>query len=287
MNPLGLALALLILSIPAAVQGVGSVTLLEGPLRVIRGTSVLRGVEGMSLRQGDILETSENGFAQLELSGGGVVALGPASHVYLYRHGNDKAQQTELVLLNGWLKGESTATAGAYRYATPVLTAATSNGTVLLHNYEDACDIFVETGSASVGQVGHDGNFYAPVPAKAGQFFSRKGGKGVTSQARPNAAFVDAMPHPFRDTLPSRLAHFGGKSIEAKADHPVSYAEIQLWLRMPPAWRHGFVERFEPRLADAEFRNQIEAHLADDPEWDKALHPEKQPEDKPAPVSNP
>jgi hypothetical protein len=286
MNPLGMALALLLLPFPATVPGVGSVTFLEGSLRVIRGTSVIRGIEGMRVRQGDILESSENGFVQLELTGGGVVALGPSSHLYIYHHGGEKTLQTELVLLGGWLKGEVSGTAGSYRYETPMVTATTGNGTVLLHNYEGGCDVFVESGAANIGEVSSEGGTRAPVGAKAGQFFSRHAGKGIISFPRPSAAFVDAMPRPFRDTLPSRLARFTGKNIEPKPDHQVSYAEIQSWLKMPPAWRRGFVERFEPRLQDPEFRKQIEAHVAEYPEWDKALHPD-QPEDKPAPASNP
>jgi hypothetical protein len=95
------------------------------------------------------------------------------------------------------------------------------------------------------------------------------------------------MPRAFRDTLPSRLAHFAGKTVGPKTDHPVSYVEIQPWLTMPSAWRRGFVDRFEPRLQDPEFRKQLEAHVAAYPEWDGVLHPEKQrPETSPTPVSN-
>jgi len=286
MNGLGIALALLLLPVPAAVQGVGTVTLLEGPLRVIRGASVIQGAEGMSLRQGDILESSDKGFVQLEFNGGGIVALGPSTRVYILRHeghgasagGSVAASATpgaELILLSGWLKGESSAPAGAYRYATRILAATTSNGTVLVHETEGACDVFVESGSALVGEVGPDGGVRQATAAKAGQFFSRSPGKAVANSSRPNAAFLDEMPHPFRDTLPSRLARFTGKPVEPKADHAVSYAEVQAYLRMVPAWRRGFVDRFEPRLKDAEFRKQLESHLAEHPEWDKILHPEK------------
>jgi hypothetical protein len=288
MNSLSIALALWLmppLPLPAAVPSGGSVTLLEGSLRVIRGVSVLKGAEGIHLRQGDILESSENGFVQLEFPGGGVVALGPATHVLLFRQAADKAQQTELVLLSGWLKGESAAGAPPARYATPKLLAATTNGTILVHNSEGTTDVFIESGSAVVGEVNINGAPQAPTTAKAGQFFSRAA-KNVTTLPRPNAAFIDAMPHPFRDTLPSRLARFSGKNIEPKPDHAVSYAEVQMYLHMPIAWRRGFVDRFSPRLKDPEFRRQVEAHVAEHPEWDKALHPEKQPDEKSAP-SNP
>jgi len=287
MNILSLALALWLLPLPAAVQGGGSVTLLEGSLRVIRGVSVLKGVEGMHLRQGELLETSDKGFVQLEFAGGGVVALGASTHVFVYRQSGEKAQQTELVLLSGWLKGESAAGAGTYRYSTPILAAMTSAGTVLVHDAEGACDVFVESGAATIGEVSGEGGVRAPVAAKAGQFFSRHAGKKVSTATRPNAAFLDAMPHPFRDTLPSRLARFAGKNIEPKPDHAVSYADVQAWLKMPPAWRRGFVERFSPRLQDPEFRKQVEAHVAEHPEWDKALHPERQAEEKSTPAPNP
>src|SRR5262249_38286178 len=247
MNALSLALAVWLLSLPAAVQGGGSVTLLEGSLRVIRGAAVLKGLEGMQLRQGDILESSDNGFVQLEFSGGGVVALGPATRAYVLRQSGEKTQQqTELVLLGGWLKGESTTGNGTYRFTTPILSANTSGGTVLLHNSEGVCDAFVESGAAGIAEVGGEGGGRPPVTAKAGQFFSRQAGKTMTIAARPHSAFLGAMPAPFRDTLPSRLARFAGKNIEPKPDHLVSYAEVQAYLGMPSAWRRGFVDRFSP-----------------------------------------
>lgn len=295
MNALAMMLALLLLSIPAAAQSIGSVTLLEGSLQVMRGTGVLRGAEGMYLRQGDILENSDRGMVQLEFVGGTVVVLGPSSRVYIFRHAGGRSSGetgsdspgTQLVLLSGWLKGESKSGAGSYRYQTPVLAATSGNGAILVHSYENATDIFVESGSAYIDEVGPDGTARHPGAAKAGQFFSRRAGKTVTSASRPNTAFVDAMPQAFRDTLPSRLARFAGKSVEPKTDHQVTYAEIQSWLTMPPAWRRGFVERFEPRLRDPEFRKQLELHVAEFPEWDPILHPEKQhPDAPPATVPN-
>jgi hypothetical protein len=295
MKPLWMMLALLLLPIPGAAQGIGSVTFLEGSLRVIRGTGVLRGAEGMYLRQGDILESSDRGIVQLEFVGGTVVVLGPSSRLYIFRHavgrssgeaGSDSIG-TQLDLLSGWLKGESKSGAGSYRYQTPILAATTGNGTVVVHGYESGSDVFVESGSANVAEVSPDGSARHAGAAKAEQFFSRPAGKSLASSSRPNATFVDAMPRAFRDTLPSRLAHFAGKSVEPKTDHQVTYAEIQPWLTTPSAWRRGFVDRFEPRLRDPEFRRQLELHVAEYPEWDAILHPEKQhPETPPAPVPN-
>jgi hypothetical protein len=293
MNPLGIALALLLLPFPPAVQTIGSVTLLEGPLQVVRGTSVLEGAEGMRLRQGDIIESSGRGFVQLEFVGGTIVALGPSSRLYIFRHrvghsggqAGDDAVGADLVLLSGWLKGESNSKAGSFRYESPILAATTGNGAVVVHGYESGCDVFVESGSATIDEVYPDGSSHEPRAAKAGQFLSRRTGKTLAVSSRLSSAFIDAMPRQFRDALPSRLAKFAGKSVEPKTDHQVSYVEIQPWLTMPSAWRRGFAERFEPRLKDPEFRKQLEVHLAEYPEWDAILHPEKRhPETPPVPT---
>jgi hypothetical protein len=280
MNLPGIALVLSwLLPIPAAVQDLGSVTFLEGPLRIIRGTTALQAAEGTRLRQGDIIESSDKGFAQLEFVDGAIVALGPSSRMYVFRHGlggksGSDATGADLVLLSGWLKGQSETHAGSYRYESPLLAATTGNGTVVFHQDGSECEVFVESGSAAIGEVSSDGNAGKSTPRNAGQFFSRRQGKGLVNSSHPSAAFIEAMPRSFRDALPSRLAHFASKTVEPKAQHQVSYVEIQPWLTMPAAWRKGFVDRFKPRLKDPEFRKQLEIHAAEYPEWAPILHPE-------------
>jgi hypothetical protein len=115
------ALAVLVLPY-ARSQEVETPTLLkDSPLHVIRGISVLAGIEGMRLREGDILQTGPAGTAQtqLELSCGVIIELGPSSQLFLF---NRRAAATELVLLNGWLKGETTSC--SYRYASPLGSVA-------------------------------------------------------------------------------------------------------------------------------------------------------------------
>jgi hypothetical protein len=140
MNLPGIALLLAwLLPTPATVQDVGTVTFLEGSLRIIRGTTALQAAEGARLRLGDMVESSEKGFAQLEFVGGAIVALGPSSRMYIFRHGTGgksggETTGAELVLLSGWLKGQSDTHAGPYRYESPVLAATTGNGTVVFHH---------------------------------------------------------------------------------------------------------------------------------------------------------
>lgn len=289
----GLLAWLILFLLPVSAQEIGTVTLLEGSLRVIRGTSVFQGAEGVRLHQGDILETSQPAFTQLECDTGPIVALGPTTRVFVLRYapghrqtGAPVGSSAEFVLLSGWLKAESSANPGSYRFASPGLAATTKDGTVVLHSGASSSELFVESGSAQVGAVSPNGSVGQGTAAKAGQFFTRRSGKDVENSARPDSAFIEAVPRAFKDTLPSRVARFKGKNVPLKRDHEVSYAEVQPWLTMASGWRRGFVQRFEPRLDDAMFRQALEDHLQEHPEWDPVLHPDKVPASPAAPVHN-
>src|ERR1700740_1036090 len=105
-----LLLSLLPLQPRALAQEIATLTMVEGPLRLIRGTTVLQGAEGVRLHAGDILETSPSGFVQAEFVGGTVAALGPSTRVFVFRvsgSGGKRGDASQLVLLSGWLKGEA------------------------------------------------------------------------------------------------------------------------------------------------------------------------------------
>jgi len=268
-----LAVLCLCLPLPIAGQEIGTVTLAEKTLTIIRGATVLHAAEGVRLRPGDILESGGVGFVQLELAGGTVVALGPSTHMMILAQ--RPKTLPELVLMKGWLKGETAPGPDTYCYASPQLAATNREGAVVLQASGDKTEIFVESGAANISKVSSDGTLASPVTAKAGQFFSRQGAKEVAISPRPDPHFVEGMPGPFRDTLPSRLSRFPN-AVEPQAEHEVTYSEIQPWLRINRTWRKGFVERFRPRLKDPAFRTQLDAHLRDHPEWRPILHPENE-----------
>jgi hypothetical protein len=290
MKPVLSLLALLVLTLPATAQEIGALTLVEGPLRLIRGTTVLQGQEGVRLHTGDIIESSGTGFVQLELTGGAIIALGNSTRVFLLGHAMSRnaGNQTELVLLSGWLKGQSASNSGSYRYDSPLLAAAAQDGTIVLHAAGTSAEIFVESGSARIGEVSGSGIWRDPRVVKAGQFTSRVAGKNVTVSPRPSSTFVESMPHQFRDTFSPLMSRFAGKPPQPKRDHEVTYSEIQPWLTIGQAWRRGFVRRFQSRLNDPAFRSALEAHLKEHPEWDPLIHPERyQPETSPVATGNP
>jgi hypothetical protein len=257
----------LLVPLGAHSQETGTLTLLKDtPLRVIRGVSMLQGVEGMRLRKGDILETgpAPTAQAQLEFNGGAIVELGPSTQVLLL---SQTATSAETAMLAGWLKGETTA--GTARYSSPLVAATTKGANLLLRITADNAEVFVEKGAASVGI----GNAAGTPSSTEKIFFTRKAGKPIVPAGRPSGEFIGAMPVSFRDELPSRLARFAGaKPPVPKTDHDVSYAEVERWLTS--GWGRGLVARFKPRIQDSAFRQAIEAHLSVLPEWEPVLHPQ-------------
>ena len=275
-----LLLAFLLLTPPSvpAEQALGSITLVQGPLTLIRGTNVYRGVEGMSLKRGDILETADGGFAQLEFSGG-IVALGTSTRVYLLPSGGTsggKPITLDFIVLNGWLKSETAGGKGLIRVRTSLLSATASGGAIVVRSGATTCEVFLESGGPlSISEVNASGETGYSTQAKTGQFVARQKGAPLSALPRPSPDFLAAVPKEFRDTLPSRAARFSDKPAAVKMEHAVSYDEIESWLKMPAAWRRGLADRFSPRLADSNFRRQIESHVREFPEWEPLLHPKK------------
>ena len=262
-----LALVALPGTLSATSQEIGTLTLLKDtPLHVIRGVSILEGVEGIRLRAGDIVETgpTPTAQAQLEFTSGAIVELGPSTQMLVASAG---AAAGEMVLATGWLKGETTS--GAYRYSSPLAGVTSKGGNILLHATADTAEVFVERGTASVSGGS------APIVSAPGKiFFSRKGAKPLAAADRPSGEFIGAMPISFRDVLPPRLPAFTGKKTPApKTDHDVTYADVERWLTLS-ATRRQFAARFRARLQDPAFRQAIEAHQSSLPEWGPYLHPE-------------
>lgn len=275
-----LLLLLLVLQICVAAQEIGTLTVMEGGLRLIRGVMIMQAVEGTRLRQGDILQSSEQGFDQLEFVDGTVVALGPSSQVFLLhiasgRSGSAEVPATELVLLGGWLKGNTPSGSAASRYASPLLGAATQDGTVNIHAQADVTSLFVESGSVLIGEVSPESNWKKIGVGKQGQFFSRSRGNAVGTAAKPSQTFISSMPQAFRDTLPSRMARFTGKSVQPIRQRQATFSDILPLLSMGRPWRMSLVRRFESLASNPAFRAAMEAHLKEFPEWVPVLHPRK------------
>jgi hypothetical protein len=244
----------------------GTATLLDGKPKLLRGTGWLNLVEGVRIKEGDVIDVPEKGQFQLEFAAGGALSLiGPgALYVAAATSGDPKQRASqELWLSRGWLKFDTKAPGTRLRIRSGPTTVTASDGAAVMRVAGDVIELFVETGSARVA----DG---AAGEVKAGSFASRSAGKSFAYAERAPSTFVAALPRDFMDPLPLRAPRFA-TAREPVPDREATYAEVQSWLTGP--YRAAFLKRFEPKLADPGFRAAAEANSKATPEWSVTAQP--------------
>lgn len=246
-------------------------TLLDGKPRLLRGTAWFTLVEGVRIRDSDVIDVPEKAQMQLEMTDGGVLSLvGPGALYSVSVTPGDAKQRAaaEFWLSKGWLKLDTKPTATRLRVRSGLGSVLTADAAAVIRLTGDTLDVFVETGTAKVVEPGKSDS--AGIDIKGGGFASRGAGKALTTAERAPAAFVGALPRDFMDALPLRAARFANPR-EPAPDHEATYAEVQTWLSGP--YRVSFMKRFEPKLADPVFKAAVDANSKATPEWVTAAKP--------------
>jgi hypothetical protein len=105
----------------------------------------------------------------------------------------------------------------------------------------------------------------------------------LTTERRPPATFVAALPRDFMDPLPVRAARFAATKVDPVADHEATFAEAQPWLTGP--YRASFLKRFQARLDDPAFRDAMASSGKAPPEWSATTAPPKAEAPPPPPAA--
>ena len=279
---LSLRLHLLILTVlfawvhPVALAQGGVVGILEGKATLVRQAAKFALAEGVSLQNEDIVETAPASFVQIEFADGGRVGVGGQSRVLLAPRGPARAAGAvapRLYLLQGWIKLSQPADKPAPGDSvTPQFELAAVSGATIFTSSPKEFAVFVESGSVKLVERS---NNRPPLQLGAGNFVLARPDDKPTPAARPTREFLDQMPRPFRDPLPSRAGRFRDNPVTPKALGDVAYDDIAAWLTAEPGLRMPMVERWRPRLRDKPFRAAMIANLAAHPEWDPWVFPEK------------
>jgi hypothetical protein len=264
----------------AAVELIGTVTLLEGSASLLRGPSRYALAEGVRLEQGDIFELGDKALCQVEFADGTIVDLAPQSRFLILAYPGPAARTSaagELFLLRGWMKVASSRQPNRVlgRYTSPFVELSTVDATAVMQVSDSEVSVFLESGEARVAQVSGYGKTGDAARIKSSQFFGCKPDQRCAVVARPSPAFLTALPRSFMDTLPSRAAKFKERSVVPKRSGDFTYAEVHDWVNSVPAVRRAMVNHWQSKLADPAFRSAIAAGLKDHPEWDRLINPEK------------
>jgi hypothetical protein len=252
----------------------------DAPVSVIHDASQYQTGGGQRFAADDMVETPAAGGAQIQDDAGNSVLLGPGTRAMLMRDG-------QMALLQGWVKllhacsTPNCATAVIETSNTRVESGERTAAVIVAAapNYRDADAVFCESGTANLIVVSGNGHSKpAPLRLSAQQFAVHAADSATLSAlARPDAAFIAAMPVNFRDAV--RPLPIPKTAHEVSAPHmlPVSYDDIADWLNSGLAVRTqaatSFSMRFRARLSDATFRSDIKQHLHALPDWRPLIYP--------------
>jgi hypothetical protein len=261
------------LDAPALAAPLATVTVLEGKTHVARATLLYAPAEGATLEQGDIVELEEGSLMQLELADGSALSFGGKARVFMPAPAGQADRRTDVLLAAGWSKLDLVSAAQLPAVRTPLVRLISQKVSYVMHAGEDGTRLFVEGGELVPVFTGSRPG--QPAVIKAGEFVAVKPDASATLAGRPPPDFVAAMPRPYLDKLPQRLARLKARGVELKRERGVSFAEVDGWIKDDPAGRAGWIAQFQPLLKDPGFVHDLEPALRDYPEWGRVLHPEK------------
>jgi hypothetical protein len=280
----------------AAFKGLAVVTIVEGDVHLVRQTTRYRLVEGVRLQPDDLVETPEHSFAQIEFGDGAVLEVAPGSRLMIQpRWVSRKAgPPVRGYLLAGWYKFTHPGTA-AFELLAPkwsLVVDGPADGkpqgrsTVVLSVLSAAAGqplaltAFIEAGEFRVTEREQAPRVWQ---LKADDFFVQRGEERSLLLRKPSPEFLAQMPVVFRDTLPPRANRFANREEPPPPQGDVQYAEMQPWMKGEWPLRQHLLQRLRGRAQDPGFRAGLVANLAEHPEWERVLFPERfQPHGNPA-----
>ena len=278
---LGLSLAA-----SASAADLALVTLADDGVRVLRGKTWYKIVPGARVEDGDVVEATGNAQLQLESGALGIVSvIGPAVLYALparpAREAKAASPQPALDVARGWLK-VGTRGSQSLRLRTPVAQLELVNSVGVLRADTGAAQVFVESGTVKLIEPGAGGKDLSQRQLRSNEYWARAGALPATTDERAPPAFVAAMPRTFKDALPALADKYKDSKVTLVPERDIVYLEARSWLVGP--YRKEFNRRFQSKLADADFRSGVEKNIADHPEWDRMLHPEKYAPPPPPPL---
>ncbi|UII73501.1 hypothetical protein LVW35_10145 [Pseudomonas sp. HN11] len=252
----------------AATANIGVIAYAEKPLKLIRATTLYTVGAGTRLQGGDILQTGAAGI-QIEGLASATLALGPDTRILIAT--NRTAAQINL--LDGWLKLQPVPGSNHTNLAvtTGTLAFTVTQSASVIHVTPRQTEVFVEDGNQVVKELGAHGKGDHSVNLGHEDFAQRSAGGALTIVARPEQAFIDALPRQFLDPLVP-LGKKTPAATEPKKERDVTYDDIEPWVISPlNLSQQMLANRFAPRLNDPTFRQAVKINRGGVLEWELEL----------------
>jgi hypothetical protein len=256
--------------------GLALTTILDGESTLVRADSKFTLAEGVVLQADDIIDVSDRSgkLVRIEFSDGVKLDLGPSARLMLAPRLAGERGRARAYLLRGWAKMTVPAKTAPAALLTPIFDATSITANAVLALMPEGAQAFAETGEIAL-------RFALPsmptLTLKTNEWMNLPLVQGAGKPAlspRPGPGFVQQVPRPFLDPLPSRAALFAGKEREPKPVGAVSYADAQPWIDNPEAaMRKLALTRWRALARNSEFRAGLLAGMKAHPEWQPVLFP--------------
>lgn len=253
----------------------------DSPVPVVRRTDSLNAVAGHRLQPGDILDVGDGKYAQIEVAENCLLAVKGETRLMLQRVDPGHSGQVHILLLQGWLKIQPYSADATPQVVieSPTVRVTMHGGSALLNAAPDRFEIFSEASTPRLAPLEPNGRAGAEVEMGREQLGSRLGNQQIKVKPRPDPDFIRGIPLDMRDPLFPIADKLRGDPPKL-ALLPVSYPAIEPWLTGTSLMRRGLATRFQSRAHESKFRAEIEAHLAQLPEWHDILYPPPPPPPK-------
>jgi hypothetical protein len=261
--------------------------IVEGAAVLIRQSTRFGLPEGVKLSGDDIVEAAVGSYVQIEFSDGVMLSLADGARVMLqprWAQRRAAALAPRAYVLEGWVKLSmpvpTPADAAALWLSSAPSLASVPNpaakadrpATAVIRLTPPDFAVFVESGRFVLTDrldAQRNSNLVA------NEFVWRQGSTKQQQAQKPSAEFVAALPPLFRDALPARASKFADRVVLPKPLGDISYTDVSGWMRGEPGLRAQLVERWRGRAADPAFRAAVQANLAQHPEWELVVYPER------------
>ena len=230
---LGVMMAVRAVAAPAEV---GTLTIADGTVTLLRGGERFAAPAGLRVRPDDMLVTDAAALlARVEFDDGKTADLGPATQVMLAPRGFGPAADRDgtVYLGRGWLKlAAPWQLTGPGALASPRIDVQQLRGTVVALSDGTATQVYLETGRATALPLGT--RLRESFPLARGEWLRQAAGSSAAGRDLP-ADWAGAMPRTFVETLPRLAARFAGRPTELEP--ALGPAPVPAWLQAEPALR--------------------------------------------------
>lgn len=220
----------------AAPAEVGTLTIADGTVTLLRGGERFAAPAGLRVRPDDVLVTDSAALlARVEFDDGKTADLGPATQVMLAPRAFGPAADRDgtVYLGRGWLK-----LASPWQVTSPAALATARidvqqlRGTVVAQADGAATWVYVETGRATALPLGS--RLRESFTLSRGEWVRQAAGNNATGRETPSE-WIDGMPRTFFETLPRLAQRFAGRPAELQP--ALGPAPVPAWQQAEPALR--------------------------------------------------